>query len=149
MDPYKILNVDFNASEKEIKLKYNSIVKPYVNKILNDDEKKILKKYTNAFKIIGNYQSRRKYDNERDGINKNFSVIELNAKSKFKDERNGINYTPNLMRPFENNFGYPKIDLDIENKFRMSESTFKTTLREERESMASSDYNRFSQFKNN
>jgi DnaJ-class molecular chaperone len=147
MDPYKILNVDKNASEKEIFNQYNIKIKPYLNRNLDENEKKIVKKFTNAFKIIGNYQSRRKYDNEKEGLTeKKFGCIEINSKTQFKDERNGINYTPNLMRPFENNFGYPKIDLDIENKFRMSETTFKNTLREERESISN---NIFSQYKNN
>lgn len=140
-NPYKVLGLMATCSEKEVHVGFQNKINPYLNRNLDNGEKQIVKKYKNAYKILGNYHNRRKFDNEQEGITttKKFNEIKIKKTPEFNYEKNGINYGSTLMRPFENNFGFPKIDLDLENQFRMSESTFKTSLRDEQNMKKSND----------
>jgi DnaJ-class molecular chaperone len=136
-DPYKTLGVSVDSSENEILSAFKYKLKPFMNRDLSLSEKKLMVAYKHAYKIIGTYRNRRDYDNQRDGLSKNMKQIDKNSikvSEEFKDtfsyENNCKNYTPNLMRPFQHNFGLPKIDLDLENQFRMQENTFKKLVKE-------------------
>jgi DnaJ-class molecular chaperone len=156
-DPYKILNITINSSQRNIDTSFKIKIKPFLNRQLNEQERVLVRQYKDAYKILGDYQCRRSYDNQVDGLVPSKKFSELRSKKiktkkiekQFNYENNGVNYTSALMRPFQNNFGLPGIDLDLENKFRMSENTFKRTLREEREGLPNSvDYHMTSFNKN-
>ena len=80
---YQILELKYNATEKEINESYNNKIKKYLNlPFLNDNQKVEIKELKKAKFILGNTNLREKYDSII------FQEIEENNKIKEKDTLN-------------------------------------------------------------
>jgi|688.fasta_scaffold2470173_1 DnaJ-class molecular chaperone len=80
---YQILELKYNATEKEINESYNNKIKKYLNlPFLNDNQKVEIKELKKAKFILGNTDLREKYDSII------FQEIEENNKIKEKDTLN-------------------------------------------------------------
>lgn len=69
-DYYKILNISNDADFKDVINAYNGLIKHFNNKKLSSEDKIVIKEIKEAYFILGNYNNRRKYDNNREGYKK-------------------------------------------------------------------------------
>jgi curved DNA-binding protein CbpA len=93
-DYYKILGVDQNASEKQIKVAYFQLAKRYhpdVNKGKTTDE---FKEMTNAYDILSDANKKKQYDEYR-GMFKNQSTQHQNPYYSSQQSQNPYNYDKN------------------------------------------------------
>jgi len=110
-DYYKILNLSVNANNDEIKKAFRSLAKKY-HPDRNKDDKEALRKFqevNEAYEILSNEDSRKKYDNERSKNKEtNKETNSKNNKSdnsnkKYQDKGESIE---NLNKYFESFFGF-------------------------------------------
>jgi len=109
-DYYKILNLSVNANNDEIKKAFRSLAKKY-HPDRNKDDKEALKKFqevNEAYEVLSNEDSRKKYDQEMDKGSTNKETNSKNNKSdnsnkKYQDKGESIE---NLNKYFESFFGF-------------------------------------------
>ncbi|OOM75199.1 chaperone protein DnaJ [Clostridium puniceum] len=111
-DYYKILNLSVNSNNDEIKKAFRSLAKKY-HPDRNKDDKEALTKFqeiNEAYEVLSNEDSRKKYDNERSNNqgNSNKETNNKNNKSsnsnkKYQDKGESIE---NLNKYFESFFGF-------------------------------------------
>lgn len=87
-DLYKILNVDYNATDEEIKLSYRNLVRTYHPDVAGKTiDSSVFKEIQEAYEVLKDKESRKKYDILRgyytEKIKKEF---EENAKKKQKEK---------------------------------------------------------------
>ena len=111
-DYYKILSIPINANKDEIKKAFRSLAKKY-HPDRNKDDKDALQKFqevNEAYEVLSNEDSRKKYDNERSNNKENNYNKETNSKNnksdnnkKYQDKGESIE---NLNKYFESFFGF-------------------------------------------
>ena len=108
---YQILELKYNATEKEINESYNNKIKKYLNlPFLNDNQKVEIKELKKAKFILGNTDLREKYDSiifqEIEENNKIKEKDTLNKKEKIDSEMMGnrIFSMINIMTPPQRNY---------------------------------------------
>lgn len=119
-DYYKILNVSINANNDEIKKAFRALAKKY-HPDRNPDDKDALTKFqevNEAYEVLSNEESRKKYDqnlsgfksrnNDREANNKNNKSSSDNKKYQDKSES-----MENLNKYFESFFGFNANSNDI------------------------------------
>lgn len=119
-DYYKILNVSMNANNDEIKKAFRALAKKY-HPDRNPDDKDALTKFqevNEAYEVLSNEESRKKYDqnisgfksrnNDREANNKNNKSSSDNKKYQDKSES-----MENLNKYFESFFGFNANSNDI------------------------------------
>lgn len=110
-DYYKILNVQENATQDEIKRAYRKLAKKYhPDRNANDDNAKSMFQDVNeAYGILGNEESRAKYDSKKEN-KKEFNKNENKTSSKKTSEKNSARSKEECMNDlnnyFENFFGF-------------------------------------------
>lgn len=93
MNPYDILNVRKNASQKEITFSFNTLFDKYSAKNYSGDPyfaQKRLKDITEAYNLLSDPQKRKKYDSEHD--------THINLHNKEKVNNNDV-FTPYYKSP--------------------------------------------------
>lgn len=112
-DYYKILNISISANGDEIKKAFRNLAKKY-HPDRNPDNKEALAKFqeiNEAYEVLSNEESRKKYDNQRSGFNKNnkeatnknSKTNSNNSNKKYQDKGESIE---NLNKYFESFFGF-------------------------------------------
>ena len=118
-DYYKILNVNINATNDELKKSFRTLAKKY-HPDRNQDDKDALRKFqevNEAYEVLSNEDSRKKYDNERANFkgNNNNETGKKNSKAnndnkKYQDKSESME---NLNKYFESFFGFDGNSNDV------------------------------------
>lgn len=96
-NPYEVLGVDKNATDKEIKSAYRKLAKKY-HPDLNGGSKEAedkLKEINEAFSILGNEENKAKYDRYGESAfdpNSGFGGFDMNVEDIFSDLFSGFNF---------------------------------------------------------
>ena len=119
-DYYKILNVSINANNDEIKKAFRALAKKY-HPDRNPDDKDALTKFqevNEAYEVLSNEESRKKYDQNLSGFKSRNNGREANNKNnnsssdnkKYQDKSENME---NLNKYFESFFGFNANSNDI------------------------------------
>ncbi len=118
-DYYKILNISMEATNDEIKKAFRSLAKKY-HPDRNKDDKDALRKFqevNEAYEVLSNETSRKKYDDERSKFNRKNNKDtnkenNNNSRNDKKYQAKGENIE-NLNKYFESFFGFNANTNDI------------------------------------
>ncbi|EHI97913.1 heat shock protein DnaJ domain protein [Clostridium sp. DL-VIII] len=118
-DYYKILNISMKATNDEIKKAFRSLAKKY-HPDRNKDDKDTLRKFqevNEAYEVLSNETSRKKYDDERSKFNRKTNKDtnnenNNNSRNDKKYQAKGENIE-NLNKYFESFFGFNANTNDI------------------------------------